>query len=151
MTVAIIDRSPERSFAVASLRGFRIDTINERKHYVATDNRGRAVVGPVARRRRPLFARKVSAPALVLMASEDDRPASLADVGANIGRRLGLPTPPPPQKRSLWQRVKDSTVGKFYDQDWHKAVQHAAVDVISWALAIVVVSFVVKAVLWTWL
>jgi hypothetical protein len=145
MTVAIIDTAQTPFDIAARWYGCRLDTVNGKKHYVSVDRVGRAIVGPVAKRRRPNKKEKP-----VLVAHDDDQSGyAVPQPMRNVAEKLSLafPPSPPPQKRGVFRRMAD----KLFDREWHHVVQHTALDVICWALAIGVVSFVAKALVWTWL
>lgn len=134
-----IDVAPVTFRAFVLQRGQRTDTIQGRQYRVSTDHKGRTVIGPARHRK---------------MSSEPKaREVDPAAVTAAFSR-IRTPWPaPPPQKPSRWQRVKDRVAAAwdlFTDPDWHRLVQHVAVDVLVWALAIGVVGLVSRALYWAW-
>jgi hypothetical protein len=156
-------------FRTLTLRnGVRVLPVGRYEHYVTSD-RGIAVVGPV--RHRISRWRKKKDPAVGQSA---DRHLKMLIQGQQMAERLwrkeepedkvladaprvdlgGIAKqisnafpPPPPRRRTLRDRMRSVWNG-FCDTETHKVVQHAAVDVILWSLAITTAVLCAKVIMW---
>lgn len=139
-----IDVAPAMFRSLTLKNGQREDTVGGRRYRVSTDHNGRTVIGPVRHRKA---SRKG-----IYMAMMTGGPNDLTARISNVMRMATSPLPPP-QKRSLWSRFKDRCANgwdRLTDPDWHRLMQHIALDVLLWALAAGVVGMVARVLVWAW-
>lgn len=174
MTLVAIEReAPETNFerAVRWSGRIRVEKLdNGNRYYTTVDERGRAVVGPRAKRRGgwwPFFtlrrkqttegravARKAYFdgeavnPALVRIMEAE---TNILNRVPRVNFKMSFPSPPPtPQEKkpSAWKRASEWWSYRFYSEEWHRAVRNTAYSILIWAVAVLVVVLIGKVILW---
>ena len=123
--------------------GFYVEEVEGERRYMTRDSQNRAVFGPRQREVRGLMA-------MLHGRSRRSRPKQAAQIDADAtivlptGEELGVGVSPalvrdaPEGLRARWAR-------RLKDREWHRAVQHTAVDVAMWASCLALAAVSLKA------
>lgn len=149
--------------------GSKIERLADgRSYHITSDEKGRSVVGPEVvpstdgTRRKTWFSRRPKVASVEEQAGEvlrnvlGDVPRAVQSAAKNISDMYGHPSgevPPSPSPQgnrfTRWVRARrDQAQDYFWMAEWHKAVQHCALDVVVWAFSISTVIVLGKVVLW---
>lgn len=155
----------------AKMFGCRIDTIDGRRRYVSSDEKGRAMVGPQARRRKgwswfglkrkkPTTTGHVAVTKTIMLdgAAVDPSMVRLIDMETRFLSTLPPlefppvkstpPTPPAPQKANLFSRMFEGLLSQLYDKEWQEMVKNTALTIMISAVTVFVVALCVRGTLW---
>lgn len=129
--------------ASAYANGYRIETINGEKYYVASDRRGRAVVGPKARRGKSwlTFKRDTKPVSMERLTTTSE----MESLEALLSRQVAPPTIPRPSRR--W-RIKTAFMEMFYDDAFHRSVKLTALSLMWLAVASLTTVACAKGIVW---
>jgi hypothetical protein len=123
--------------------GYWTEEVNGEQRYVTTDGKGRSVIGPRRRGRRKLFGgRPHTQSRAVVPAQIDEGPTVVVRPYPEVVRGTAR------VRSGWWRRQKAVWTARFYDRDWHAAVQHTGVDVMIWVMGVSVSAVFVKAAYW---
>lgn len=148
--------------------GYREEKMRGRSYYVGSNDKGRAIVGPVRHRAKGWFGRgfrkskKTQLPAqertmkIVIneeamrrMVAEANKTSSLSKAVQNLRTSLTLPQSPAPQKEpGMFRRIANWCTELWYDEEWHKGARNTAGNILLWSFTAFAVLVFVKGALW---
>lgn len=115
--------------------GYREETLAGGRYYVSRDSSGRAIIGP---KRHRTTRRKISPP----------KKPSMVLYGAETDAEL-MPARGVAKVRTGWgAKLRKAWTDRFYDEEWHKAVQHLGMDVVIWVGGGSFTAILVKGAWW---
>jgi hypothetical protein len=121
--------------------GAYIEEVDGELRYVTADERGRAVVGPRAHSRSRWMGNRRhtrNRPQI------DGDTTNLVYAGEEVRGVAQVPT----GTQAWLRRQKAKWLNRFYNEEWHKAVQHTGVDLMVWTMGTSVAAVFVKGAYW---
>jgi hypothetical protein len=114
--------------------GSYVDEVGGEERHITTDQHGRAVVGPRrhASKVRKFFRGHTRA------TQQDADTITTGEVQQVVEG----------DNESRWAWLRRQWMVRFYDEQWHKAIQHTAADIMIWSLGLSFSAVVIKGAYW---